>query len=86
MRTTINLPDQLILDAKKAALEANTTFTEIIADALREALTKRSRKMRTKKKTRLITYGKGGAVPGIDLDKSAELLDFMGDINDSSRR
>jgi hypothetical protein len=35
MRTTINLPDGLILQAKKAALEADSTLTEIIANALR---------------------------------------------------
>ena len=35
MRTTINLPDDLVLQAKKAALEADTTLTEIIANALR---------------------------------------------------
>ncbi len=31
MRTTINLPDGLILQAKKAALEEKTTLTEVIA-------------------------------------------------------
>ena len=35
MRTTINLPDELILRAKKAAVNANTTLTEVIANALR---------------------------------------------------
>jgi len=40
MRITINLPDDLVLQAKKAALEADTTLAEIIANALREALLK----------------------------------------------
>jgi hypothetical protein len=86
MRTTINLPDQLILQAKKAALESDTTLTEIIANALREALTKRSRKTPKKGKTRLITYGSGGTFPGIDLDNSAALLDIMDGIDDPHRR
>jgi len=86
MRTTINLPDQLVLQAKKAALESNTTLTEIIANALREALSRRSRKNAGKKKTRLITYGSGGTFPGIDLDNSAALLDIMDGIDDPSRR
>jgi hypothetical protein len=86
MRTTINLPDQLVLQAKKAALESNTTLTEIIANALREALTRRSRKNANKKKTRLITYGSGGTLPGIDLDNSAALLDIMDGIDDPPRR
>jgi hypothetical protein len=86
MRTTINLPDELILQAKKAALDADTTLTEIIANALREALTRRSRKNTNKKKTKLITYGSGGTFPGIDLDNSAALLDIMDGIDDPHRR
>lgn len=85
MRTTINLPDDLILQAKRAALDADTTLTEIIANALREALSKRSRKPQ-KKRTRLITYGKGGTFPGIDISDSATLLDIMDGIIDPPRR
>jgi hypothetical protein len=85
MRTTINLPDELILQAKKAALEADTTLTEIIANALRAALGKRRGKPQ-KKRTRLITYGKGGTFPGIDISDSATLYDIMDGIIDPPRR
>jgi hypothetical protein len=85
MRTTINLPDELILQAKKAALEADTTLTEIIGDALREALAKRRRK-EPRKEFKLITYGKGGLQPGVDLDDTSALLDLMDGLDDSGRR
>jgi hypothetical protein len=85
MRTTINLPDDLILQAKKAALEANTTLTEIIANALREALQKGRRK-RPRRKIKLTTYGEGGTFPGIDLDDMSSVLDLMDGIGDSHRR
>jgi hypothetical protein len=85
MRTTINLPDDLIVQAKKAALDSKTTLTEIIANALRATLSKRSRKPQ-KKKTRLITYGKGGTFPGIDISNSATLHDIMDGIIDPPRR
>jgi hypothetical protein len=85
MRTTINLPDELVLRAKKAALDSKTTLTEIIANALRATLSKRPRKPQ-KKKTRLITYGKGGTFPGIDISNSATLLDIMDGIIDPPRR
>ena len=85
MRTTINLPDDLILQAKKAALEADTTLTEIIANALREALSKRGAKS-GKKPFKLITSGRGGVFPGIDLSNSAELLDIMDGLIDPRRR
>ena len=83
MRTTINLPDDLILQAKKAALEADTTLTEIIGDALREALAKRRRK-KPQKEFKLITYGKGGVLPGVDLDDTSALLDIMDGLDDPS--
>jgi hypothetical protein len=84
MRTTINLPNDLILQAKKAALEADTTLTEIIANAIREALGRREKKNR-QKDLRLVTYGKGGVAPGVDLDDTSSLLDLM-DADDSRRR
>ena len=85
MRTTINLPDDLILRAKKAALEADTTLTEIIANALREALAKPRRKT-PQKEFKIITYGKGGVHPGVDLDDTSALLDLMDGIDDPNRR
>jgi hypothetical protein len=58
MRTTINLPDDLILQAKKAALDADTTLTKVIANALREALLK-GRRRQPRREIKLTTYGEG---------------------------
>jgi hypothetical protein len=85
MRTTINLPDALIQQAKKAALEADTTLTEIIGNALREALAKRPRRT-VRKGARLITYGQGGVRRGVDLDDTSALLDLMDAPDAADRR
>ena len=85
MRTTINLPDDLVLQAKKAALEADTTLTEIIANALRETLARRRQKA-PKKKFKIITYGKGGTYPGVDISDTSSLLDIMDGIDDPNRQ
>ena len=85
MRTTINLPDELILRAKKAALEADTTLTEIIGNALREALATRRRK-KVRRDFKLITSGSGGLQPGVDLDDTSALLDLMDGLDDPHRR
>ena len=85
MRTTINLPDDLILQAKKAALEADTTLTEIIANALRESLSK-ARQNKPRKKFKVVTCGEGGTFPGVDLDDTSALLDLMDGIDDPHRR
>jgi hypothetical protein len=85
MRTTINLPDDLILRAKKAALESGTTLTEIIENALRESLADRRRK-KTNRKIKIITSGQGGLQPGVDLNDTSALLDIMDGIDDPNRR
>jgi hypothetical protein len=85
MRTTINLPDELILRAKKAALEADTTLTEIIANALREALSKRRGK-KARRDFKIFTSGRGGLQPGVDLNDTSALLDLMDGLDDPNRR
>lgn len=85
MRTTINLPDDLILQAKKAALESGTTLTGIIENALRESLAGKSRK-KTNRNIRIIASGRGGLQPGVDLDDTSALLDIMDGIDDPNRR
>jgi hypothetical protein len=85
MRTTINLPDDLILQAKKAALDSGSTLTEIIANALRESLAGRGEK-KPNRKIRIIASGSGGLLPGVDLDDTSAALDIMDGIDDPNRR
>jgi hypothetical protein len=85
MRTTINLPDDLILQAKKVALEADTTLTEIIGNALREALAKRKNGI-PRSEFKVNASGHGGLQPGVDLDDTSALLDIMDGLNDPDRR
>ena len=72
MRTAINLPDDLLAQIKKLAATSHSTITALIGDALREALAKRRNGRVT-----LMTYGKKGLYPGVDLDDVAALLDLM---------
>jgi hypothetical protein len=76
MRTTINLPDDLLAEIKKLAASSHSTVTALIGDALREALAKRRHKGRNRRVT-LPTYGKKGLHSGVDLDDGATLLDLM---------
>jgi len=84
MRITINLPDDLVPQAKKAALEADTTLAEIIANALREALLKGRRKQ-PRRKIKLTTYGEGGTFPGVNLDDTSAVLDLMDGLDGPER-
>lgn len=76
MRTTINLPDDLLADLKRLAATSRTTVTALIEDALRETLSRRRRKARQKREG-VPTYGELGLQPGVDLDDTAALLDHM---------
>jgi hypothetical protein len=75
MRTTIHLPDDLLAQAKRAALESGTTLTAVIEEALRERLARRGRSVTAP--VELTTFGGSGLQPGVDLDDSAALLELM---------
>ena len=75
MRTTIHLPDDLLAQAKRAALESGQTLTAVIQEALRERLARRGRLPAAP--VQLTTFGGSGLQPGVDLDDSAMLLDLM---------
>lgn len=85
MRTTINLPDELIGQIKKLAATSNSTVTAIIEDALREAI---ARRRRTGRRDQVIlkTYGKRGLLPGVDIDDTAAILDLMESSGDPAGR
>ena len=75
MRTTIHLPDDLLAQAKRAALESGTTLTAVIEEALRERLARRGNPVTSP--VELTTFGGSGLRPGVDLDDSAALLELM---------
>jgi hypothetical protein len=76
MRTTINLPDPLLLQARRRAAETGRTLTTFIADAVRECLARR-REGQHQPPARLTTFGGSGLLPGVDLDDSTALEDLM---------
>ncbi len=76
MRTTIRLSDDLLAQAKQAAIRSGRTLTAVIEDALRQAL-QRKEPQRKRRRIRLPSSGEGGLRPGVNLDNTAELLDIM---------
>ncbi len=57
------------------AAESGRTLTAVIEDALSEAI-HRSRQATDGQKARLETVNGRGLCPGVDLDRTAELLDL----------
>lgn len=76
MRTTLQLDDDLLAEAEAVATESGRTLADVVEDALREALSHKARSPRHRP-IRLTASGSGGLQPGVNLDRSAELLDVM---------
>lgn len=79
MRTTLDLNEQLVRRAKKAAAERGTTLTAIIEDALREKLTRPARATTAAKRRVLHTFKGDGLQRGVDLRSTSALLDLLED-------
>lgn len=76
MRTTIRIDEQLYRRVKAFAGASGRTVSEVIEDAVREALRPRSP---DREATALPVFGGSGVLPGVDLADNAALLDAMDD-------
>ena len=75
MRTTVDLPDDLLSEAKARAAREGRTLSDIVGDAVRSSFARTATAER--EPVDLPTFGGGGLQPGIDLDDSASLLEAM---------
>ena len=88
MRTTINMPDRLLAQAKRVALESHVTLTELITNSVRETLARRHSKAQPVSPMPVYAppTGSGGVQLGVDLDDTAALLDLMDAADVPARR
>jgi hypothetical protein len=78
MRTTVDLPDELLRQARKRAAEEGTTLTALLADGLRLRLGGASGAPARRRRLPVSTLG-GGMQPWIDPASNASLLDAADD-------
>lgn len=79
VRTTLNIDDDLMRDAKAAAARNGRTLTAVVEDALRAAL-RRTQSAPDQPRAQLPTFrGEGGLMPGVELDDNAALRDLLDD-------
>jgi Ribbon-helix-helix protein, copG family len=74
MRTTLQLDDALVIEAKVHAARTGRTLSQVIEDALRQTLIPQQRSERTL--VRLPT-SPGGPVADVPLDENEALRDLM---------
>ncbi len=75
-RTTIRLDASLLDRAKRLALDSGRTLTAVIADSLRETLS-RTPSQQPPLAELPVSSRSGGTWPGVNLDSWSELLDRM---------
>ena len=75
MRTTVDLPDDLLAEAKQRAAREGRSLSDVVCDAVRSSFSRAAAADR--EPVELPTFGAGGLQPGVDLDDSAALLDVM---------
>jgi Bacterial antitoxin of type II TA system, VapB len=78
VRTTVNIDDNLLAEAKVLAARTSRPLGAVVDDALR-AMFRRGADEHGRKEFRLPTHGTGGLQAGIDLEDKDALAEVMGD-------
>lgn len=76
MRTTVNIDEYLLAEAKILAARTSRPLGAVIDDALRTLL---RRDQIRPAEFQLPTHGSGGLRPGVDLDDKDALAELLGD-------
>lgn len=76
MRTTVNIDDHLLAEAKVLAARTSKPLGAVLDDALRAWFQARSA---DRPRFELPTHGKGGLRDGVDLDDKESLAEVLGD-------
>ncbi len=78
MRTTVNIDDHLLAEAKILAARTSRSLGAVLDDALR-SMFRRNTERDARGEFRLPTHGTGGLQPGVDLDDKDALAELIGD-------
>ena len=75
MKTTLELPDELLIEAKKRAAEQRRPLRALVEEGLRMVLRKPDRKRR-KRQVTLVTV-RGGIAPDLDLSSREAMYEWF---------
>ena len=79
MKTTLELNDQLLADAKALAAQQRTSLTRLIEEGLQLRLRAKPVKPMDVRARLPVFKGRGGLVAGLDARSNKALLDALGD-------
>lgn len=72
-RTTIRLPDDLLLRAKHKAAADGRTLTSLIEEGLRLVVNEKRRKTTAKPAQLPVSKATGGLLPGVDITRFSDI-------------
>ena len=81
MRTTVRLPDNLMLELKQEAQRRGGTVTALLEEGARQVLAQKADEHEMKLH-RIPTFSSGGLLPGVDINNNAKLLDILDGLDD----
>ena len=79
MKTTLDINDALLAEAKSMAARQQISLTRLIEEGLQLRLRKQSRAALTKAPSLPVIKGRGGLMAGIDPTSNKSLLEAAGD-------
>ncbi len=79
MKTTLDLNDQLLADAKALAAQQRTTLTRLIEEGLQLRLRAKAASAKLGRARLPVFKGRGGLVAGVNPLSSKALLEAVGD-------
>ncbi|TAK75505.1 MAG: DUF2191 domain-containing protein [Aquabacterium sp.] len=79
MKTTLNLNDQLLADAKARAAQERTSLTRLIEEGLQLRLRAKADSARRRRARLPVFKGRGGLVAGVNPLSNKDLLEALGD-------
>lgn len=79
MKTTLNINDQLLSDAKALAAQQRTSLTRLIEEGLQLRLRAKAASTSHRRLRLPVFKGRGGLVAGVDPLSNKALLEALGD-------
>ena len=76
MKTTVELPDDLLIEAKKFAVEIHTTLRALVEDGLRRVLSEGQPERRKRKRIKWVT-SESGVPEALNVADRRQMMEFL---------
>ncbi len=79
MRTTVNIDDELLAQAKVIAAQTHRTIGSVLEDALRKLISEQVGSAGEAYELPRLDFSRAGLRPGVDLQDKEAMADLLGD-------